>query len=70
MEDSRDNDQHRVAIAADTQVSIVTGLPSIMQADPELTAEFFENILEGLSVEHDSDLKTNRLYIQLEGELR
>ena len=42
----------------------------ISQADPELTSEFFENILEGLSVEHDSTTRTNRLYIQLEGELR
>ena len=40
-------------------------LPSIMQADPDLTLEFFENLLRGLSVEHDSNTKVNKCMIEL-----
>ena len=50
---------------ADTQVAVSTGLPSIMQADPELTLEFFENLLSSLSVEHDSNTKINKCLIEL-----
>ena len=37
----------------------------VLQADPELTLEFFENILKGLSVEHDATTGTNKLYLHL-----
>jgi hypothetical protein len=42
-----------------TIVTVTTSLPSIVQADAELTLEFFENLLEGLSVQHDSKSRTN-----------
>ena len=37
----------------------------VLQADPELTVEFFENVLKGLSVEHDATTGTNKLYLHL-----
>ena len=37
----------------------------VIQADPELTLDFFENILKGLSVEHDTTTGTIKLYLQL-----
>ena len=54
-----DNPESCAAIFRDTIVTVTTGLPSIVQADPELTLEFFENLLEGLSVQHDSKSRTN-----------
>ena len=67
LEDSKDNQLNRVAVLAGTTVSLSTGLPSIMQADmdPELTLEFFENLLKGLSVEHDSNTKVNSCIIEM-----
>ena len=60
---SRDGDgddpESCAAIPRDTIVTVTTSLPSIVQADPELTLEFFENLLGGLSVEHDSKSRTN-----------
>ena len=37
----------------------------VIQADPELTLDFFENILKGLSVGHDTTTGTIKLYLQL-----
>ena len=54
-----DNPESCGAILRDAIVTVTTSLPSIVQADPELTLEFFENLLEGLSVQHDSKSRTN-----------
>ena len=54
-----DNPESCAAILRDTIVTVTTSLPSIVQADPELTLEFFANLLEGLSVQHDSKSRTN-----------
>ena len=54
-----DNPESCAAILRDAIVTVTTSLPSIVQADPELTLEFFENLLEGLSVQHDSKSRTN-----------
>jgi hypothetical protein len=39
-----------------------------MQVDPELALEFFENVLSGLSVEHDTNKKVNTAVLQWERE--
>mmetsp|Transcript_32306 Transcript_32306/g.30807 ORF Transcript_32306/g.30807 Transcript_32306/m.30807 type:complete len:847 (-) Transcript_32306:33-2573(-) len=66
LQDSQDNSSKKVAIAAGTKVSLTTGMPSIMQADPELSMEFFDNLLDGLSIEHDSGTRKNTCYLNLE----
>jgi hypothetical protein len=49
---------------AGTIVSTTISLPSAMQVDPELALEFFENVLSGLSVEHDTNKKVNTAVLQ------
>ena len=63
LESSKDNLLH-IAIVANSIVSTSISLPSAMQVDPELGLEYFENVLAGLSVEHDSNKRLNTIVLQ------
>ena len=54
-----DNFNDKKAINIGDEVRFTAGLPSIMQADEEMILEFFDNLVEGLYVVHDSNTSTN-----------
>ena len=54
-----DNFNDKKAINIGDEVRFTAGLPSIMQADEEMILEFFDNLVDGLFVVHDSNAGTN-----------
>jgi hypothetical protein len=62
-EPTRDNFGDKVAIKMGEQVSLTVGLPTIMQTDDELILEFFDNLLEGLYVQHNSTLNETTAHV-------
>ena len=54
-----DNFNDKKAINIGDEVRFTAGLPSIMQADEEMILEFFDNLIDGLFVVHDSNAGTN-----------
>ena len=62
---SKDNFNDRVAIRAGDEVRLVATLPSVMQADEELILEFFDNLIEGLTVVHESNLALNTASVDI-----
>ena len=56
---STDNFNDKKAINTGDEVRLTAGLPSIMQADEEMILEFFDNLIDGLFVVHDSNTGTN-----------
>ena len=66
---TKDNFNDKVAVRAGDVVRLTVGLPSIMQADDELILEFFENLVDGLYVVHDSNAGTNTASIAIGGRV-
>jgi hypothetical protein len=62
-EPTRDNFGDKVAIKMGEQVSVTVGLPTIMQTDDELILEFFDNLLEGLYVQHNSTINETTAHV-------
>jgi hypothetical protein len=66
---TKDNFNNKVAVKAGDEVRLTVGLPSIMQADEELILEYFDNLVDGLYVTHDSNAGTNTASIAIGGRI-
>ena len=67
LANTRENFLDRVAVHAGDEVKLTAGLPSLFQADEEMMLEFFENLMAGLAVTHDSNAGVTTGAISIDG---